>query len=163
MENRMEAMIEVLEHELEEAFEVKNKKSLHRYVILLTENIVRKDNYEKEQLKVSSEIQNLTEIVKQGFLRMDERFEAVDKRFEDLYHYMDKRFDAVDKRFEAVDKRFEDLYHYMDKRFEDSRQSINDQLKESKQDMDKRFSQLQWTMGLGFTILAALMGIFNFY
>ncbi|MDA3938367.1 MAG: hypothetical protein PF693_03525 [Spirochaetia bacterium] len=141
----MEAMVEVLEHELEEAFEVKNKKSLHRYVILLTENIVKKDTYEKEQLKVSSQIQNLTEIVKQGFQRMDERFEA------------------VDKRFEAVDKRFEEMLHYMDKRFEDSRKSIDERLKDSKQDMDKRFTQLQWTMGLGFTILAALMGIFNFY
>lgn len=141
----MEAIIEVLEHELEEAFEVKNKKSLHRYVILLTENIVKKENYEKEQLKVQSETQKLTEIVVQGFKRMDERFEA------------------VDKRFEAVDKRFEDLLHYMDKRFDDSRQDMNDRLKESQQYMDKRFSQLQWTMGLGFTILAALMGIFNFF
>lgn len=37
-----------------------------------------------------------------GFLRMDERFEAVDKRFEDLIHYMDKRFEAVDKRFSTM-------------------------------------------------------------
>jgi len=85
MENRMEAMVEVLEHELEEAFEVKNKKSLHRYVILLTENIVKKENYEKEQQKTISETQKLTEIVKQGFQRMDERFE-------DMYHYVDKGF-----------------------------------------------------------------------
>ena len=50
------------------------------------------------------------------------RFEAVDKRFEEMLH----RFDAVDKRFEdmhrsmetrfqAVDKRFEDLHRSMDK------------------------------------------------
>ena len=144
----MEAMIEVLEHELEEAFEVKNKQSLHRYVILLTENIVKKDNYEKEQLRISSETQKLTEIVKQGFIRMDERFEAVDKRFEAV----DKRFEVMqtymDKRFEAVDKRFEELRQDMNIRFGE---------------VDKRFSQLQWTMGLGFTILAVLMGIFNFY
>ncbi len=46
MERRMEAMMEILEHELEEAVEVKNKKSLHRYIVLLTENIIRKDSYE---------------------------------------------------------------------------------------------------------------------
>jgi chaperonin cofactor prefoldin len=54
---------------------------------------------------------------------------------------MDKRFEQVDKRFEQVDKRFEEL----------------------RMDMNKRFSQLQWTIGIGFTVLAALMGIFNFY
>ncbi len=30
------------------------------------------------------------------------RFEAVDKRFDDLIHQMDKRFEAVDKRFSSV-------------------------------------------------------------
>jgi hypothetical protein len=45
--------------------------------------------------------------------------------------------DQMDKRFMQVDKRFDDV--------------------------NKRLSQLQWTMGIGFTVLAALMGIFNFY
>ncbi|HEC91866.1 MAG TPA: hypothetical protein ENI51_02565, partial [Candidatus Atribacteria bacterium] len=31
-----------------------------------------------------------------------QRFEAIDKRFEDLISYMDKRFEAVDKRFGDV-------------------------------------------------------------
>ena len=88
MEKRMEAMMEILEQELEEAVEVKNKKSLHRYIILLTENIVRKDSYEKEQLEIRSDIKTLAEIVKQGFEYMEKRFEGVDKRFED----MNKRF-----------------------------------------------------------------------
>ncbi len=48
---------------------------------------------------------------------MEVRFEASDRRFEDLIHYMDGRFDAVDKQFESMDKRFEDLIHYMDQRF----------------------------------------------
>jgi hypothetical protein len=46
----------------------------------------------------------------------------------------------MNNRFEAVDKRFEDQLHYM----------------------DKRFSSLQWMMGLGFTLIAALMAVFNF-
>jgi len=101
----MEVIAEVLEHELEEAFEVKNKKSLHRYVLLLTDNIVKKESYEKQQLEIRSDIKILAEIVKQGFERMDKRFEAVDKRFEAV----DKRFEAVDKRFEQVDTRFEQI------------------------------------------------------
>ena len=33
----------------------------------------------------------------------------MDKRFEDLTHQMDKRFEAMDKRFEAMDRRFEQI------------------------------------------------------
>ena len=87
----MEAIIEVLEQELEEAVEVKNKKSLHRYILLLTENLVKRETYQKEQLEIKNDIKTLTELMKQGF-------EQMDKRFEDMYHYMDKRFEDLNKR-----------------------------------------------------------------
>ena len=38
--------------------------------------------------------------------------EQMDKRFEQIQHYMDKRF-------EQMDKRFEQMQHNMDKRFDD--------------------------------------------
>jgi hypothetical protein len=38
----MNNLAEILEQELEEAVEVKSKKSLHRYVVLLTDNIIQK-------------------------------------------------------------------------------------------------------------------------
>ena len=136
-------MVEVLEEELAGAFEVKDKKSLHRYVLLLTENIVKKENYEKQQLEIKSDIRTLAELVKQGFEHMDKRFEAVDKRFEAV----DKRFETVNKRFEAVDKRFEDLIHYMDKRFED---------------LNKRFTMMFTFMNIGLGILIAITVLFKF-
>ena len=73
----MEAIAEVLEHELEEAFEVKNKKSLHRYVLLLADNIIKKESYAKQQLEIKSDIKILAEVVEQGFERMDKRFESM--------------------------------------------------------------------------------------
>jgi tetrahydromethanopterin S-methyltransferase subunit G len=51
-----------------------------------------------------------------------------------------ERFEAMDKRFEAIDKRFDDLIHYV----------------------DKRFSSLQWFMGIGFSLIVALMSLYNF-
>ncbi len=106
MESRMEAMMEVLEQELEGAFEVKDKKSLHRYIVLLTENIVRKESYEKEQLEIRSDIRTLAEIVKQGFEHTDKRFEDMqkhtDKRFEDIQRNMDKRFEDMNKKFSMM-------------------------------------------------------------
>ena len=98
----MEAIAEILEQELEDAFEVKDKKSLHRYVILLTENLVKKETFEKEQNSIRSEIKELTQVVKLGFERMDERFEHVDKRFE-----------QVDKRFEDMHKKFTMMFTFM--------------------------------------------------
>ncbi|MCK4388614.1 MAG: hypothetical protein KAV83_00055 [Desulfobacterales bacterium] len=63
------------------------------------------------------------------FIRIDKRFETVDKRLEALHQEMNKRFEVVDrrfealhqemnKRFEAVDRRFEALHQEMNKRFE---------------------------------------------
>ena len=91
----MDAMVEVLEQELEGAFEVKDKKSLHRYVLLLSENIVRKESYETQQLETKSDIKILAESQKQGFDFMAKRFEQVDKRFED----MNNRFNDMSKKF----------------------------------------------------------------
>jgi DNA anti-recombination protein RmuC len=72
---------------------------------------------------------------------MDKRFEQVDKRFESV----DKRFEQVDKRFEQVDKRFEEILHYMDKRFEavDKRfEQVDKRFEEMLHLMDKRFEQV---------------------
>ena len=129
----MEDMMEILEQELEEAVEVKNKKSLHRYIVLLTENIIRKDSYEKEQLELRSDIKTLAEIVKQGFEYMEKRFEVVDKRFEDMNKH--------------TDKRFEDMQKHTDKRFED---------------MNKRFTMMFAFMNIGFTIIVLLTILFKF-
>ncbi len=154
MEKRMDAMVEVLEQELEAAFEVKDKKSLHRYVLLLSENIVRKESYQAQQLEIKSDIKILAEGQKQGFeqvdkrfedmLRyMDKRFEQVDKRFEDIFRYMDKRFDQVDKRFEQVDKRFED----MNNRFTD---------------MSKKFTMSSTILNVGIGLIILMTIIFEF-
>ena len=100
-------------------------------------------------------------LVHQGKI-MEQRFEAVDKRFEDMHKYMDKRFESaekrfedmhkyMDKRFEAAEKRFEDMHKYMDKRFET---------------VDKRFQEMntnfKWVMGLIVGSTIAIIGILKF-
>ena len=76
------------------------------------------------------------------------RFEAVDKRFEDLHR-------SMDKHFEAVDKRFEDLHRNMDKRFE----AVDKRF----EDMHKRFNGMQWMVGGGVVLLATMMSLFRFF
>lgn len=150
----MSVIAEILEQKLEEAVEVKNKKSLHRYIVLLTENIVRKENYEKDHNEIKSDIKTLAEIVKQGFERMDKRFEDVFRYMDKRFEAVDKRFEAVDKRFEAVDKRFEDIYRYMDKRFE----AVDKRF----EDMNKKQSMMLTFMNLGFGIIILLTILFKF-
>lgn len=98
----MNNLAEILEQELEEAVEVKSKKSLHRYVILLTDNIIQKSTYQQTTDELRSDIKVLTETMKAGFESVDRRFEAVDKRFEDLYRFMEKRFEDMSKRFNMM-------------------------------------------------------------
>ncbi|NIA29248.1 MAG: hypothetical protein GWP06_04945 [Actinobacteria bacterium] len=143
----MDDIVEILEHELEDAVQVKNKDSLHRYVVLLAKNIVQKSAFDQNITEFRGDIRVLAETMKRGFETIDKRFEmidkrfeAVDKRFEDMYTYMNKRFDAVDKRFE-------DIYKYMDKRFED---------------IDKRFTMMFTFMNIGFSILIIITIIFKF-
>ena len=86
------------------------------------------------------------------------RFEAVNQRFADLIHYSDKRFEDMNKRFEemqrAMDKRFED----MNKRFEEMQRAMDKRF----EDMNKRFNSLQWMIGTGIALVAALMTIYRF-
>ena len=41
----------------------------------------------------------------------------MDQRFETMQKTMDQRFEAVDRRFEAVDRRFETMQTTMNQRF----------------------------------------------
>ena len=91
----VEMITEILENELKNAVEVKDEKSLHRYVSLLSENIVSKHEHKTEYYELKSDLKEML-----VFLR--ERFDSIDKRFE-----------AVDKRFEAVDKRFTSLQWFL--------------------------------------------------
>jgi chaperonin cofactor prefoldin len=104
MEEHMNDLAEILEHELEEALEVKDKHSLHRYVRLLVGSMVDKDKLDTRLATLQSDVKIIADRMDRGFRRMDERFE-------DLVHQIDKRFEQVDKRFEQVDKRFEDFQH----------------------------------------------------
>lgn len=102
----MHNLAEILEEEFTEAVEVKDKKSLHRYITLLVDNVAEKQAVDTQLIEINHRIEMLIKEMKIGF-------ENMDKRFTDLIHYTDKRFEDMnkhmDKRFEGMDKRFEDM------------------------------------------------------
>ena len=65
---------------------------------------------------------------------MEIRFESMEKRFEARFESTEKRFEA---RFEAINARFESI--------------------------EKRFTILQWFMGIGFTIISILIAVFGLF
>ena len=148
MEMTVESLSQILEEELENAVEVKDRKSLHRWILILTENIVSREKHTESYTLLQSDLKEITSAMKAGF-------ESMDKRLEDLQIQMDRRFEAVDKRFEAVDKRFETV----DKRFED----MQIQMDRRFTSVDRRFSMMFAFLTIGFTILAVLMSLYNFF
>ncbi|WP_319560910.1 hypothetical protein [Marispirochaeta sp.] len=149
----MESLAELLEQELEGAVEVKDKQSLHRYITLLTENLVRQDRNEREHTEFREAILRIDTRMEEGFRRMDERFAAVDKQFESV----NKRFEDVNRHFDDVNKRFDDV----NKRFDDVNKRFDDVNKRF-EDVHKKFTMLFSFITLGFVLMATLMSIYQF-
>jgi len=91
-------------------------------------------------------------IVTKEDLRM--AIDMLNKRFEDLQKYLDKRFESIDRRFETVGRRFEDLLNYMDRRF--------DAVDKRFEDMNRRFDGLVRLLQIMFVVLSLLIAVFGF-
>ncbi len=135
-------IVDLLETELEEAFEVKNKKSLHRYVVLMVDRFARREIEDEQQSRIVQAIEELGRDGIAGFERMDLRFEKTDQRFEALQLQMHQRFDAVERRFEAMQLHMDRRFEAVDKRFDD---------------VNKRFNTAVALMSVFFTLLAGMM------
>ena len=95
-------------------------------------------------VKIESSLDRQQALMQQGFEQVDKRFEEmredftwrfeqIDKRFEQVY----TRFEQIDKRFEQVDKRFEEMredftwrFEQIDKRFENTRNDFTTHFEE---------------------------------
>jgi len=73
---------------------------------------------------IESKIDWLQSTMNIRFEAVTERFNSVDKRFDDFTANIDKRFDAMDKRFDDftanINKRFEEFTANINKRFDDA-------------------------------------------
>ena len=150
-----------IEAEFKEAFPVKNEGALRRAVAMLSENVVDRSTYSRDIADLRSDVRVIAETMKQGFERVDRRFEDVNARFEQV----DRRFEDVNARFEDVNKRFEDVHRIMDRRFEQIDKRFEDMHREMDgrfEHIDTRFGSMQWFMGAGFTLLVVLMSVYEF-
>jgi len=146
----MKELAEMLEEELAQAFEVKNPRSLHRYVQLLTRNYVEAEPHERQFNELNGSIKEMLVSMQEGFRRMDERFAAQDQRFEERFAAQDRRFESLqkqmDERFAASQKQIDERFAAQERRFEE---------------MNRRFDSQHRLISLGFTALALIIAAFN--
>ena len=112
METNVNFLMESIEHEMGEAFEVKNQDSLRRCALLLAENMVTRAEYTAETGTLHEDIREILTEMRVRFDAVEQRFEASDKKFEMLHEEMNARFEANDKRFDDVNKRFDQMFRF---------------------------------------------------
>ena len=78
----MKELAEMLEEQLSEAVEVKDPKSLHRYIYLLTSNYVEQNIHDRQYSELTGSIKEMLASMQEGFRRVDERLEAQQKQID---------------------------------------------------------------------------------
>jgi len=146
----MKDLAEILEEELSEAVEVKNPKSLHRYISLLTGNYVEQNIHDRQYNELSSSNKEMLASMKEGFRRMDERFAAQDKRFEALQKQMDERFAAQESHFTSLQKQ-------IDERFTATQKQMDERFTSQERQIDRQYKLIS----LGFTAMVLVIAAFN--
>lgn len=142
----MKDLAEILEDELARAVEVKDRESLHRYVLLMTEQHADQNSCDARTQELGSSIEKSIQSMREGFARMDDRFNHMQKQ-------MDERFAQMDTRFEQMQKQMDERFAAQDRRFEDMNKRFDD--------MSDRFHGLQKLIGTGFAAMAFIITAFN--
>ncbi len=88
MERRLEHYGEILEAELEEAVEIKNRQALHRFAVLLTDGMVAQRDYDRESRGIRADLRLLNETMKLGFADVNRRFDAANRRIAMMFTFI---------------------------------------------------------------------------
>lgn len=93
-------------------------------------------------------------LLEQSIGHINDTLLRIEKRFDNIDSYLNKRFDTVDQRFINVDKKFENLEHSINKRFDNVDKKFEKVEKEISTVRELGWSQFKWIMG---TILISIL------
>ena len=105
------------------------------------------DELRTELAEFRKDVDQRFDAIDRRFEQVDQRFDAIDRRFEQV----DQRFDAIDQRFDAIDRRFEQVdqrFDAIDRRFEQVDQRFDaidrrfEQVDQRFDAIDRRFEQV---------------------
>jgi DNA repair exonuclease SbcCD ATPase subunit len=89
----------------------------------------------KELLELPVKFEEFRREVNQRFDEVDRRFEESDRKFEEFKKEVNQRFDEVDRRFEESDRKFEAFKNEVNQRF--------DEIDKKFEEVDKRLEKLE--------------------
>ena len=123
-------------------------------LIRFARKVTRLDLFQKHleegHKEILKRIDQLSADMRDGFRKVDIRFEKVDERFEKLEQKMDERFEKIeqkmDERFEKVDERFEkvdDRFESMDKKFDGKIENLSEKLDRNTEELRKDIANLR--------------------
>ena len=116
---------------------------LIRFARKVTRLDLSQKHLEEGHKEILKRIDQLSADMRDGFRKVDIRFEKVDERFEKLEQKMDERFEKIeqkmDKRFEKVDDRFES----MDKKFDRKIENLSEKLDRNTEELRKDIANLR--------------------
>ncbi len=93
------------------------------------------------------------EMIYQKLLELEKRQIVLETQFREFRKATEQRFTAIDKRFEDMNRRFEELREDVNRRFEEMRADVNKRFEEHRETMQEEFRQL-------YTFLWIITGIF---
>jgi DNA anti-recombination protein RmuC len=91
---------------------------LFRFARKVTRLDLSQKHLEEGHKEILKRIDQLSADMRDGFRKVDKRFEKVDERFEKLEQKMDERFESMDKKF---DRKIENLSEKLDRNTEELR------------------------------------------
>ena len=123
---------------------------LIRFARKVTRLDLSQKHLEEGHKEILKRIDQLSADMRDGFRKVDIRFEKVDERFEKLEQKMDERFEKIeqkmDERFEKVDDRFEkvdDRFESMDKKFDGKIEKLSEKLDRNTEELRKDIANLR--------------------
>ena len=113
---------------------------------------------------IESKIDWLQSTMNIRFEAMNERFVAIDKRFDDHTANINKRFEEfsanIDKRFDAMDKRFDDFTANINKRFEEFTANINKRFDDANTKSHREFVGIMLGfLSINLVIIGSVVGL----
>ena len=84
-----------IEHELQQAFSVKDEGALKRAAALISEHTVDRAGYAHDRSEIRGDIRVLAETMKLGFEQMEKRFEQMNRRFDDVQRNFERHMTTI--------------------------------------------------------------------
>ena len=84
-----------IEHELQQAFPVKDEGALKRAAALICEHTVDRATYAHDRSEIHGDIRVLAETMKLGFEQMEKRIDQMNRRFDDVQRNFERHMTTI--------------------------------------------------------------------